>query len=270
MTRYLSCAETAKLVRVALKARFPGQKFSVRSSNYAGGASISVGWTDGPTTKEVDEILNRYEGKSFDGSIDMGCYWQHWLLPDGTVTVAQGTGTEGSMGFIPSIKTDRPEGAELVSMGADYVQPSRSFSAEFLRPIAERVAKREGKPIPEIKTYSNGTAYANSPDANLTTFIWREAEKINANDIQPDNNPAIIPPPTAAETPAAMETETPPTRAMETPPARATLTEYKGHPLIALDTGNGRQFQFGLKKAMAILANLDAVAKFVQTDGASI
>jgi len=65
------------------------------------------------------------------------------------------------------------------------------------------------------------------------------------------------------ETPATMETETPPTR------ARATLTEYKGHPTITV-TGNGRPFTFGLSKAMAILANLDAVARFVQTDGASI
>ena len=264
MTRYLSCAETAKLVRAALKAEFPGQKFSVRSSTYAGGASIDVSWTDGPTTKEVEGITNAYEGKSFDGSIDMACHWQHWMLPDGTVTVAQGTGTTGSMGFIPSIKTDRPEGAELVSMGADYVQPSRSFSAEFLRPIAERVAKREGFPSYEIKTHDNGSAWVHCETnakhhsaRDLATFVWREAEKIS-------QNPAVTPPETKPEA------ETPSTRAMETPPARATLTEYKGHPLIALDTGNGRPFTFGLSKAMAILANLDAVAKFVQTDGASI
>ena len=261
MTRYLSCAETAKLIRVALRAEFPGQKFSVRSSTYAGGASISVGWTDGPSTKEVDQILNRYEGKSFDSSIDMACHWQHWLLPDGTVTVAQGTGTEGSMGFIPSINTDRPEGAELVSMGADYVHTSRELTADFLRPIAERVAKREGKMIPEIKTYNSGAAYANSPDANLTTEIWRETNKISAY----QETPATIPTPSTP----AMETETPLAPAMETPAAMATLGSYKGHPTITV-TGNGRPFTFGLSKAMAILANLDAVARFVQTDGASI
>lgn len=35
--RYLSCAETAKLVRQALKEAFPGVKFGVRSSTYSGG-----------------------------------------------------------------------------------------------------------------------------------------------------------------------------------------------------------------------------------------
>ena len=50
---YLSCAETAKLVRAALKKAFPGVKFSVKSSVYSMGASIRVGWTDGPVTKAV-------------------------------------------------------------------------------------------------------------------------------------------------------------------------------------------------------------------------
>ena len=41
-TRYLTCAETAKLVRKALKEAFPDVKFSVRSNVYSGGASLSV------------------------------------------------------------------------------------------------------------------------------------------------------------------------------------------------------------------------------------
>ena len=40
--RYLTCAETAKLARAALKQAFPGVRFSVRSDTYAGGASIHV------------------------------------------------------------------------------------------------------------------------------------------------------------------------------------------------------------------------------------
>jgi hypothetical protein len=68
--RYLSCAETAKLVRAALKESFPGVKFSVRSDSYAGGASIDVRWVDGPTGKQVDEILGAFEGAYFDGMID--------------------------------------------------------------------------------------------------------------------------------------------------------------------------------------------------------
>ena len=62
MKKYLTCAETAKLIRQALKEAFPGVKFSVRSSTYGGGASITVGWTDGPTSDQVDGILNVFEG----------------------------------------------------------------------------------------------------------------------------------------------------------------------------------------------------------------
>lgn len=43
---YISCADTAKLIRQAIKEAFPGVKFSVRSSVYSGGASITVEWLD--------------------------------------------------------------------------------------------------------------------------------------------------------------------------------------------------------------------------------
>ena len=42
MTQYYSVKDTAKLVRQALKEAFPGVKFGVRCSSYAGGASIGV------------------------------------------------------------------------------------------------------------------------------------------------------------------------------------------------------------------------------------
>ena len=70
-TKYLSCAETAKLVRAALKKNFPRVKFSVRSSVYSGGASIDVSWVLGPTTREVDTVAGQFESADFDGSIDM-------------------------------------------------------------------------------------------------------------------------------------------------------------------------------------------------------
>jgi len=57
-SQYLSCAETAKLIGPALKAAFPGVKFSVRSHTYAGGASIDIDWTDGPTQKTVDRLAD--------------------------------------------------------------------------------------------------------------------------------------------------------------------------------------------------------------------
>ncbi|MCJ2129240.1 LPD29 domain-containing protein [Methylobacterium sp. E-045] len=69
--RYLSCAETAKMIRTALKQAFPEIKFSVRSSNYAGGASIRVGWVDGPRTAQVEAIAKTFSGASFDGMQDL-------------------------------------------------------------------------------------------------------------------------------------------------------------------------------------------------------
>jgi len=69
-TQYLSCAETSKLVRIALKEAFPGVKFSVRSSTYSMGASISIGWTNGPNTAQVEAVANVFRGSYFDGGID--------------------------------------------------------------------------------------------------------------------------------------------------------------------------------------------------------
>ena len=128
-TRYLTCAETAKLVRAALAKNFPGVKFSVRSDVYSGGASIHVRWVLGPTTKEVDAIAGQYGSASFDGMIDMETHYQHWLLPDGSTQIESGPGTEGSRGTIPRIDPQpKPEGAELVSFGASYIQCYRRIN----------------------------------------------------------------------------------------------------------------------------------------------
>ena len=63
---YLTCAETAKFVRAALKKEFPSAKFSVISNSYSGGASIRVSWLDGPTEEQVKEITNQYDSRYFD------------------------------------------------------------------------------------------------------------------------------------------------------------------------------------------------------------
>ena len=55
---YTDVTETAKSVRKELKASFPGVKFSVRSSRFSGGSSVSVRWTDGPAPHKVREITD--------------------------------------------------------------------------------------------------------------------------------------------------------------------------------------------------------------------
>lgn len=69
-TQYLTAADTAKLVRKALKEAFPDMKFSVRSHTYSGGASLTVAWTDGPNIKQVEAVTCRFQGSYFDGQID--------------------------------------------------------------------------------------------------------------------------------------------------------------------------------------------------------
>jgi hypothetical protein len=62
----------AKNVRIELKAAFPGIKFQVTTSRFAGGNSLRVSWTDGPTSARVQEIAERYSAGDFDGMTD--CY----------------------------------------------------------------------------------------------------------------------------------------------------------------------------------------------------
>ena len=69
-TKYLSCADTAKLVRKALKEAFPGVKFSVRSDTYSGGASIRVRWVDGPADCQVEPVVSAFQGGYFDAATD--------------------------------------------------------------------------------------------------------------------------------------------------------------------------------------------------------
>jgi|ERR1700723_36560 len=126
---YLSTAETAKLIRSAIKKAFPNVKFSVRSDSYSGGSSIRVDWTDGPTTKQVNAIASQYEGSGFDGSIDLKYGFTCWLMPDGSAIVADCSGTVGSCGSVPAIHNDKPHAdAVLVRFSSDFVFCSRHYS----------------------------------------------------------------------------------------------------------------------------------------------
>lgn len=77
--KYLTCAETAALVRKALKEAFPGVKFSVRSHNYSMGASMRVEWLDGPNEAQVEAVARTFQGSYFDGSIDFKGSIYHML-----------------------------------------------------------------------------------------------------------------------------------------------------------------------------------------------
>lgn len=121
MTTYISCAETAKLIRQELKSNFPGIKFSVRSKEYSGGASIRVEWLDGPSDNAVEYVVGKFEGATFDPSIDLKSY-----------------------------VTSEWEGEE-VNFGADYIHCNRRLSRVFLETVLQQFCKRFGTAMPTIQ-----------------------------------------------------------------------------------------------------------------------
>lgn len=117
--RYMPVAEVAKHLRAELKASFPAAKFSVRSSSYAGGASIRIEWTNGPTAKRVDAIANHFAGATFDGMQDLKEHKAAAMI-DG----------------------------ELVHSGADFIFTTRQLSDEGWALVAGEVARALNVPVP--------------------------------------------------------------------------------------------------------------------------
>lgn len=116
----------AKNIRIELKRAFPGVKFSVRYKSFSMGNSITVSWTDGPTTKQVDAIVNKYEYGRFDGMTDLSY-----------------SVDSGFMDMFGSAK---------------YLHTSRSYSEKLVRAVALHVAGIYECEAPEIKVYEDGDA----------------------------------------------------------------------------------------------------------------
>lgn len=101
MTKYISTTDTAKVIRKVLKSEFPETKFSVRSSKYSMGSSISISWEDGATDEQVETVTKRFAAK--------GCL--------------------GVDDYAPTLY-DQYEG-KLVRWGSDYINYYRSYSDGF-------------------------------------------------------------------------------------------------------------------------------------------
>lgn len=139
---HVSAAEAARLLREQLKARFPGVKFQVITSDRT---CINVRWVDGPRGSEVSGLAEQYRGGGFDGSIDLAYHVTHWLHPDGTTTVASSPGTVDSGGYISKITSDCPApGCLLVSFGSRYIFTYREMSAEAERQLRVKAAAYYG------------------------------------------------------------------------------------------------------------------------------
>ena len=188
---YLTPAETAKVMRVALKGRFPHTKFSVRTR----GNSIDVSWIDGPRPKAVDRVVDQFTSGQFDGSIDLAITHRSYLMPDlQSAIVAKSPGTTGSMGYIPPVDNPKPHpDAVLVRFGAKYVFARRHVSMNSLRSVLRQVAAESNNQFdPEAVTIEQGpseawvaspwTTYRLEggwhPDKYLTDAIWAVASAL--------------------------------------------------------------------------------------------
>ncbi len=143
MRDYIDVADTAKIVRKELKRHFPGTKFSVRSSRYAGGASIDISYTDGPRQRDVDALLAGFSGKRFDGMIDLAYSADSYYCDE------HGAGVYRTYGH--SYDNDKDVNApcclaaRVVHYGADYVHSSREVSDELIASLEHHVVENGGR-----------------------------------------------------------------------------------------------------------------------------
>lgn len=145
MTRYYSAADTAKLVRQALKAAFPGVTFSVRSHNYSMGSNVTVTWTDGPATKAVQRITSQFTSM----------------------------GTNDGTDYYPTI--ERTVNSESVVFSDTRCQ--HHYSDETINRIARRIATKYGiDPIPTIGKYGWEND-VHMGHAWFSGLVWQECER---------------------------------------------------------------------------------------------
>ena len=163
MKNYLSCAETAKLVRAALKESFPNIKFSVRSSNYSGGASINISYQDGPIYKAVKNVVAMFEGAYFDGMTDYQGY--NYSSLDGVET----------------------------SFGANFIFVNREFSVDVMKSAVQEACQYYGYQMPEISAGGCRGAYiCSSIDYETDRKIREKVSEVNFCNAQPSKTLARV------------------------------------------------------------------------------
>jgi len=165
-TKYLSCAETAKLVRLVLKESFPDIKFSVRGKTYSGGASLRIEWLDGANVDQVKAVAGKFRASYFDGSIDYQGSIFHMM--DG----------------------------ETVRFGADFINSDRVHSDVAVQRAIDRTYRRyagnfnsDGIEKPTVKQYRNGDLWTvqlsglhgcgnESVQAEVNTALYKHSDRL--------------------------------------------------------------------------------------------
>ncbi|HEY2763900.1 MAG TPA: LPD29 domain-containing protein [Pseudonocardiaceae bacterium] len=162
--RYIDTAEVAKLLRPFLKRGFPAVKFSVRIERYAGGSSVNVFWTDGPTVDQVEAVANGFRGGRFEGMTDCAYSANSWYCPQHGARVAETYGCDVSSNN--DVHTSRCcAKAELVHFMTGHVFANRTISPEFTAELRAEVIRQSGLPadadsrtrLPEMSPHWHGT-----------------------------------------------------------------------------------------------------------------
>ena len=146
-TKYLNATETAKLVRQSLKEAFPDVKFSVRRKTYSGGASVSVGWQDGPNEAQVAAVGGIFRGSVFDSSQDLRL--NTYAMMDG----------------------------QLVSFGADYIHFGRICSKALCESVARTFVGLQYK-ITGTDAYGWGFAGDYDELHDLRTALAKRSDRL--------------------------------------------------------------------------------------------
>lgn len=122
--RHLTVKETAAEIRRAVRAAFPGVKFSVRMATGSAYGWVRVSWADGPRHAQVREVVAPFESSRFDGMDDA----YHRVPQTGPVRYScRGVNNhreDGPQGLAHAVEVMRAAGAhvELVTTPADRLK----------------------------------------------------------------------------------------------------------------------------------------------------
>lgn len=105
--RSYTVAGTAQLIREALKAAFPGVKFSVTSDSFANGTAVDIRYQDGPTRKQVEQVYAPFISGHYNSAEDMYEYHRE------------------------ATKVDDSGKLLRLSYGAKYIHEHRSYSPAY-------------------------------------------------------------------------------------------------------------------------------------------
>jgi hypothetical protein len=160
-------SETGADVRKVLKEKFPKTKFGVRSKTYTGGGSVTIEWTDGPSTKSVDEAVSHLNGRHFDGMDDSTSY-----------TRTKETQSDGSTREVQHYA---------------YIFTERNYSKEFMTDVVAKLVEKTGEEAPEVKFDGKGAyvPYNHKIDA-LKNRLGRYLHDTSEEDFRKDPDKASL------------------------------------------------------------------------------